>query len=100
MHGLRKTAALMLAEVSCATHEIASITGHAPLAEIEWYTKAVNQKKLATAAICKLETKATRTSSGKRSPLRVANGSQEVDAAMNHPAKINLSLTKSAKLAR
>ena len=51
MHGLRKTAARMLAEVGCSTHEIASITGHAALAEIERYTKAANQKKLATAAI-------------------------------------------------
>jgi integrase len=65
-HGLRKTAARMLAEVGCSTHEIVSITGHAALAEIERYTKAANQKKLATAAIHKLERNAKRTASGKR----------------------------------
>jgi len=60
----------MLAEVGCSTHEIASITGHAALAEIERYTKAVNQKQLATAAILKLEQNAKRTASGKRNLTR------------------------------
>lgn len=38
-HGLRKAAARRLAEHGCTTHEIAAITGHATLKEIERYTK-------------------------------------------------------------
>lgn len=82
MHGLRKTAARMLAEVGCSTHEIASITGHAALAEIERYTKAANQKKLATAAIHKLERNAKRTASGKRTPPKVANSGQGIEMSI------------------
>lgn len=50
-HGLRKTAARRLAEAGCTTHEIAAITGHASLSEIQRYTKSVDQKRLALAAM-------------------------------------------------
>jgi integrase len=66
LHGLRKTAARMLAEVGCSVHEIASVTGHASLPEIARYTKAANQRTMATAAILRLEQNGNRTSSGKR----------------------------------
>lgn len=46
-HGLRKAAARRLAEAGCTVHEIAAITGHATLSEVERYTKAVDQKRLA-----------------------------------------------------
>lgn len=68
MHGLRKTAARMLAEVGCSIHEIASITGHRALKQIEDYTKAANQRTLATAAILKLEQNTNRT--GVAKPIR------------------------------
>ena len=55
MHGLRKTAARMLAEAGNSAHRIASITGHKSLAEIERYTKAADQKRMAAAAIHRLE---------------------------------------------
>ena len=58
-HGLRKAAARRLAEAGCTAHEIAAITGHASLEEIEHYTKAVDQQKLAASAMEK-----TRTLSG------------------------------------
>jgi integrase len=58
-HGLRKAAARRLAEASCTAHEIAAITGHASLAELVRYTRAVDQRRLAEAAMAK-----TRTSSG------------------------------------
>jgi integrase len=61
-HGLRKAAARRLAEAGCTAHEIAAITGHASLREIARYTKAVDQKKLAEAAIEKVK---ARTSSVK-----------------------------------
>ena len=54
-HGLRKAAARRLAEAGCTAHEIAAITGHASLREIARYTKAVDQKKLAAAAIEKVK---------------------------------------------
>src|SRR5262249_57588428 len=57
--GLRKAAARRLAEAGCTAHEIAAITGHASLKEIEHYTKAVDQQKLAASAMEK-----TRTLSG------------------------------------
>jgi integrase len=54
-HGLRKAAARRLAEAGCTAHEIAAVTGHASLREIARYTKAVDQKKLAAAAIEKVK---------------------------------------------
>jgi integrase len=54
-HGLRKAAARRLAEAGCSEHEIAAITGHASLDEVRTYTKAVNQKRLAEAAMAKVK---------------------------------------------
>jgi integrase len=53
-HGIRKAAARRLAEAGCTAHEIAAITGHATLRELERYTKAADQKRLALAAIDKV----------------------------------------------
>ena len=53
-HGLRKAAARRLAEAGCTTHEIAAVTGHATLKEVERYTKEANQKRLAEAAFATL----------------------------------------------
>jgi len=53
-HGLRKATARRLAEIGCSTHEIAAITGHASLGEVERYTKAANRKRLAHSAMAKL----------------------------------------------
>jgi integrase len=49
-HGLRKARSRQLAEVGCSANQIAAITGHATLREVERYTKAADQKRLATAA--------------------------------------------------
>ncbi len=56
-HGLRKAAARRLAEAGCSANEIAAITGHATLQEVSRYTKAANQKKLAAAAMRRLQPK-------------------------------------------
>jgi integrase len=53
-HGLRKATARRLAEIGCSTHEIAAITGHATLAEVDRYTKAASRKRLAKSAMAKL----------------------------------------------
>ena len=54
-HGLRKAAARRMAEKGCTEHEIAAITGHASLREVQRYTKAADQKRLAAAAMQKMK---------------------------------------------
>ncbi len=56
-HGIRKAASRRLAEAGCTAHEIASITGHKSLAEVERYTKAASQRMLSQAGIAKLRAK-------------------------------------------
>jgi integrase len=46
-HGLRKAACRRLAEAGCSANVIASISGHATLAEVTRYTKAADQKRMA-----------------------------------------------------
>lgn len=53
-HGLRKSAVVMLLEAGCTDAEVASITGQSRQM-IEHYSRQVNQKKLAAAAILKWE---------------------------------------------
>jgi integrase/recombinase XerD len=54
-HGLRKATAAALAEAGATAHEIAAVTGHMSLEEVERYTRAANKSKLADAAIAKLK---------------------------------------------
>jgi integrase len=56
-HGLRKTAAVRLAEAGCSTEQIKSITGHSTTQMVEHYTKDANQKTLAKSAMKLLEFK-------------------------------------------
>jgi integrase len=58
IHGLRKLAAVRLAEAGCSAHEIAAITGHKTLAMVQHYTRAVNQRTLADVAVLRLDTRA------------------------------------------
>lgn len=64
-HGLRKAACRRLAEAGCTVHEIAAISGHKSLAEIERYTKSVNQATMAGSAMAKVETAALENRTGK-----------------------------------
>lgn len=50
-HGLRKAAARRLADAGCTTHQIAAVTGHRTLSELQIYTAAADQTRLAKAAI-------------------------------------------------
>ena len=52
-HGLRKAACRRLAEAGCTVHEIAAISGHATLKEVERYTKAADQQRLAQTAMAR-----------------------------------------------
>jgi integrase len=53
-HGLRKATARRLAEIGCSVHQIAAITGHASLSEVQRYTKAADRKRMAREAMVKL----------------------------------------------
>src|SRR5262249_34761622 len=68
-HGLRKAAARRLAEAGCSASEIAAITGHKTLAEVERYTRAADQERLARQAIQRQST----NQSGKPKHIEVAN---------------------------
>lgn len=54
-HGLRKTTATRLAERGATPHEIMAITGHRTLEEVERYTRAARQAKLADSAMEKFK---------------------------------------------
>lgn len=54
-HGLRVTTATALADAGASAHEIQAITLHQTMSMVEHYTKGADQKRLATAAIHKLE---------------------------------------------
>jgi integrase len=54
-HGLRKASARRLAEAGCTAHQIAAITGHRSLDEVEHYTRSADQSRLAESAMKALE---------------------------------------------
>jgi Phage integrase family len=55
-HGLRKAMTRRLAEGGATAKEIASVSGHKTLREIERYTDKADQRRLSQAAMNKLET--------------------------------------------
>jgi integrase len=64
-HGLRKNAAIALAEVGCTPQQIAAVTGHRSWKMIQHYIAAADQKKLAAQAIRRLEVAQSRTKGGR-----------------------------------
>ena len=54
-HGLRHTAASLLAEAGCSEREIMAITGHRTASMVSHYTRGADQERLAKAAIVKLK---------------------------------------------
>jgi integrase len=52
-HGLRKVALTRLADAGCSAHEIAAISGHKSLKEVERYTRNADQARLARAAMAR-----------------------------------------------
>ncbi len=51
---LRKAAARRLAEAGCTVHEIAAVTGHKTLSEIERYTRKAEKARLAASGMGKV----------------------------------------------
>jgi integrase len=68
-HGLRKAACRRLAETGCSAPEIAAISGHKSLKEVQRYIEEANQAQLARAAIRRL--------TGQSENSQVANLSEE-----------------------
>jgi enterobacteria phage integrase len=85
-HGLRKAAARRLAEAGCSASEIAAITGHKTLAEVERYTRAADQERLARQAI----QKQSKNRSGKPELDKVANTRDELSKINSLIAKMAL----------
>jgi integrase len=77
-HGLRKAACRRLAEAGCSEKQIAAISGHLSLSEVQRYTKGADQARLARDAMDAVQeafpTK-TRTSSYKPKRPRLTNRS-------------------------
>jgi len=76
-HGLRKAAARRLAEAGCSASEIMAITGHKTLAEVERYTRAAEQERLARQAI----KRQSESRSGKPELREVANQESGIEIA-------------------
>jgi len=55
LHGLRKACCRRLAEAGCSVNQIAAISGHKSLSEVERYTRAADQVALADEAIAKMQ---------------------------------------------
>ena len=54
-HGLRKTAAAILAEEGCSEREIMALTGHRSTAMVSHYTRQADQKRRAESAVRRLD---------------------------------------------
>jgi integrase len=65
-HGLRKAGCRRLAEAGCSANEIAAWSGHKTLREVERYTKAADQERLARNAL-------TRTMNAERTKVSNSN---------------------------
>ena len=68
-HGLRKAAASRLADLGASVHEIAAVTGHRSLKEVQRYTQGATQRTMAGNALARLsasmpETKVSHPSVG------------------------------------
>ena len=51
VHGLRKASCRRLAEAGCSPHQIMAISGHRTLKEVERYTRAAEQARMARSAM-------------------------------------------------
>lgn len=58
-HGLRKAACRRLAEAGCSEKQIAAISGHMSLSEVQRYTRSADQARLARAAMASISRPAT-----------------------------------------
>jgi integrase len=66
IHGLRKNAAVALADAGCEVFEIAAITGHLSLDMVQHYAKRRDQRRHARSAIDKWEAQSGKPKNGTR----------------------------------
>ncbi len=71
-HGLRKARAHRLAEAGATPHEIAAVTGHATLAEVERYTRAAERAGMADSGFAKMGSRMNREQNLASHPTRFA----------------------------
>ena len=64
-HGLRKAALTRLADAGCTAHEIAAISGHNTLSEVQRHTQAADQARLARAAMGRMANESVKPEPGK-----------------------------------
>ncbi len=74
-HGLRKACARRLAEAGATANEIASVTGHKTLSEVQRYTDQADRVDMANAAIEKLVKNADANKTLVNLPIRFAKQS-------------------------
>jgi len=60
-----KAALTRLADAGCTTHELAAISGHKTLSEVERYTKGADQARLARAAMERIGDQSVKPEPGK-----------------------------------
>ena len=61
LHGLRKNAAVSLAEAGCSDAEIQAVTGHKSVKMVQGYRRAASQKSLSKQAQTRREQNKTET---------------------------------------
>ena len=70
-HGLRKAACTRLADAGATAHEIAAISGHKTLKQVEHYTRKADQARLARAAMERIGNQSVKPEPGEVSkPLK------------------------------
>jgi integrase len=77
LHGLRKTASVLLVESGSGAPQAMAVTGHRDPAVFDQYIRDANQKKLAAGAIRGLERNARRTKTAKRTLANTAKQAGE-----------------------
>ena len=70
-HGLRHTAATMLADAGCDTRDIMSVTGHRTESVVSIYTRTADRKRRAASAVDRLEKAQTANAECKTSAKKV-----------------------------
>jgi integrase len=75
-HGLRKAAAVRLAELGATEHEIMAVTGHRTSKEVTRYTRAARQKILAGRAMARITADQTENKSVPLDPDIAKSGTQ------------------------
>lgn len=70
-HGLRHTAATMLAEAGCDDRDIMAVTGHKTVASVQRYTQEADQNRRSVTAVTRLEKAQSRNQVCKTRPGKV-----------------------------